>query len=150
MIRQMVAAAGFALFAWAGANLAGICVGELRILSTKQFIDAAIDQLLIDQDAQFRGSTQRLHGPAAHLEPYGDARTFLAENPECCRIERLPARIGDGIDGPSLVQRAVAAAGLLVIVDYDERVQDRDMVQRSRQKYIFHPTNCGKPSRMRF
>lgn len=133
--RVLAFAAGLiALVGYAGANAAGVCVVQGRILPNEEFFTTAVQRLAVgDFDkVALDGTTDTIRRPPT-------VQAFLDENPECCSIFTSPG--SDRVRTPTVFDRIFDLRTKVVQVHVPE-YRGESLSQPART-YLVPMTNCG-------
>ena len=107
-----------------GLNLTGFCYSELRWLSDREFVAAAVEHEI---------------SWGANAADYASSAEFYAANPECCRVERFPV----DLQMPGFFERIFGFHFVLVELFYKAK-------SRLGREAYYHQnigvSACGNPS----
>jgi hypothetical protein len=129
---------------WPILSLSGFCFTQKRFMSTDEYFDAAIRQIMSQQLQPIvtRGP-EGVGYKYVHPIPYRDVSDFRASNPDCCEFGSLNGGLQDGYVyfWDQIQGRAARSVHLKYTVNYLDDQGRRRSAQLEAQLVI---GNCGK------
>lgn len=147
-MRWIIAFILFLLVAACGLSVSGFCFGQYRFLSDREFIDAAVQELIKGRGTYSLFSIDGKIRTEISGTPYASKDEFNRENPDCCSVVAINYPRDNGPQFTMLDRVLGKAAKLVKLKSKDRWTEDGQPKTEIVEGYL-GLTNCGEVNHVR-